>query len=41
MIRGGAGIVTDGGFRDAATIGKLDIHAYHTAAVEPDEPDAA
>jgi regulator of RNase E activity RraA len=35
MVRGGAGIVTDGGFRDAATIGQLDIHAYHT---EPSSP---
>ncbi len=35
MVRGGAGIVTDGGFRDAATIGRLDIPAYHT---EPSSP---
>ncbi len=35
MVRGGAGVVTDGGFRDAATIGGLDIPAYHT---EPSSP---
>lgn len=35
MMRGGAGIVTDGGFRDAATIGDLDIPAYHTRPSSP------
>ncbi|SEF73491.1 Regulator of RNase E activity RraA [Thalassococcus halodurans] len=35
MVRGGAGIVTDGGFRDAATIGELDIPAYHTQSSSP------
>lgn len=35
MVRGGAGIVTDGGFRDAATIGDLDIPAYHTQPSSP------
>jgi regulator of RNase E activity RraA len=35
MVRGGAGVVTDGGFRDASTIGGLDIPAYHT---EPSSP---
>lgn len=35
MVRGGAGIVTDGGFRDAATIGALDIPAYHTRPSSP------
>lgn len=35
MVRGGAGIVTDGGFRDAATIGELDIPAYHTRPSSP------
>lgn len=35
MMRGGAGIVTDGGFRDAATIGGLDIPAYHTRPSSP------
>jgi regulator of RNase E activity RraA len=35
MVRGGAGIVTDGGFRDAATIGELDIPSYHTRPSSP------
>lgn len=35
MVRGGAGIVTDGGFRDAAVIGALDIPAYHTRPSSP------
>jgi len=35
MVRGGAGIVTDGGFRDAATIAALDIPAYHTQPSSP------
>lgn len=35
MVRGGAGIVTDGGFRDAATIGALDMPAYHTRPSSP------
>ena len=35
MARGGAGIVTDGGFRDAATIAELDIPAYHTRPSSP------
>ncbi|SFQ11370.1 ribonuclease activity regulator RraA [Tranquillimonas alkanivorans] len=35
MKRGGAGVVTDGGFRDAATIGGLDIPAYHTRPSSP------
>ena len=35
MVRGGAGIVTDGGFRDAATIGELDMPAYHTQPSSP------
>jgi len=29
MMRGVAGVVSDGGFRDAMNIAKLDIHAYH------------
>jgi len=29
MIRGCAGVVTDGGFRDSPDIGKLDIPCYH------------
>jgi regulator of RNase E activity RraA len=35
MVRGVAGVVTDGGFRDAATIGGLDIPAYHTRPSSP------
>ncbi|MAC78175.1 MAG: ribonuclease activity regulator RraA [Rhodobacteraceae bacterium] len=35
MVRGGAGIVTDGGFRDAMEIGDLDIPAYHTRPSSP------
>ncbi|RYH02548.1 ribonuclease activity regulator RraA [Salipiger sp. IMCC34102] len=35
MMRGGAGVVTDGGFRDAATIADLDIPAYHTRPSSP------
>lgn len=35
MMRGGAGIVTDGGFRDAMRIGELDIPAYHNRPSSP------
>ena len=35
MVRGGAGVVTDGGFRDAATIGGLDMPAYHSRPSSP------
>ncbi|HEV7293005.1 MAG TPA: ribonuclease activity regulator RraA [Devosia sp.] len=35
MVRGVAGVVTDGGFRDAATIGSLDIPAYHSRPSSP------
>ena len=35
MVRGVAGVVTDGGFRDAATIAGLDIPAYHTRPSSP------
>ena len=35
MKRGGAGAVTDGGFRDAMRIGELDIHAYHSRPSSP------
>lgn len=35
MMRGGAGVVTDGGFRDAATIGALEMPAYHTRPSSP------
>lgn len=30
MVRGVAGVVTDGGFRDAMNIGDLDMPAYHS-----------
>ncbi|MET0173082.1 MAG: ribonuclease activity regulator RraA [Agrobacterium vaccinii] len=35
MVRGGAGVVTDGGFRDTRTIGELDIPAYHNRPSSP------
>ena len=35
MVRGGAGVVTDGGLRDAMRIGELDIPAYHQRASSP------
>jgi regulator of RNase E activity RraA len=35
MMRGCAGIVTDGGFRDAALIAELDIPSYHHAPSAP------
>ncbi|OCX67271.1 hypothetical protein BFP70_01910 [Thioclava sp. SK-1] len=35
MVRGGVGVVTDGGFRDAAVIAQLDIPAYHTRPSSP------
>jgi len=35
MVRGGAGVVTDGGFRDSMTIGELEIPAYHHRASSP------
>lgn len=35
MARGGAGIVTDGGFRDAMDIAKLEIPAYHNRPSSP------
>ena len=35
MVRGGGGVVTDGGFRDAATIGALEIPAYHSRPSSP------
>ncbi len=35
QIRGGAGIVTDGGFRDAEAIGALAIPAYHSRPSAP------
>ena len=35
MVRGAAGIVTDGGFRDAPAIADLDIQAYHNRPSAP------
>lgn len=35
MVRGAAGAVTDGGFRDAATIGELDMPVYHQRPSSP------
>lgn len=35
MVRGCAGIVTDGGFRDSPEIGGLDFHAYHNRPSAP------
>ncbi|WP_339923696.1 ribonuclease activity regulator RraA [uncultured Cyclobacterium sp.] len=35
MVRGAAGIVTDGGFRDSAEIAKLDMPSYHQAPSAP------
>jgi regulator of RNase E activity RraA len=35
MARGAAGAVTDGGFRDAATIAGLDMPAYHSRPSSP------
>lgn len=35
MVRGGAGVVTDGGFRDSMVIADLEISAYHHRASSP------
>ncbi len=35
MIRGGEGVVTDGGFRDAPSIAALNIRAYHNRPSSP------
>lgn len=35
MVRGAAGIVTDGGFRDAAEIAALDFPSYHNRPSAP------
>lgn len=35
MIRGGAGAVTDGGFRDAMRIAELDMPCYHSRPASP------
>ena len=35
MMRGGAGVVTDGGFRDSDSIAELDIPVYHNRPSSP------
>lgn len=35
MMRGAAGVVTDGGFRDAMRIGELEMPAYHNRPSSP------
>jgi regulator of RNase E activity RraA len=35
MVRGAAGVVTDGGFRDSAEIASLDIPAFHSRPSAP------
>lgn len=35
MMRGGAGVVTDGGFRDAMNIARLDMPSYHSRPSSP------
>ncbi|WP_417686650.1 ribonuclease activity regulator RraA [Roseibium sp.] len=35
MVRGGEGVVTDGGFRDAMNIGELEMPAYHSRPSSP------
>ena len=35
MMRGAAGVVTDGGFRDAMNIGELEMPAYHNRPSSP------
>ena len=35
MVRGGAGVVTDGGFRDAGEIAALEMRAYHARPASP------
>ena len=35
MQRGAAGVVTDGGFRDAMNIGEMDMPAYHNRPSSP------
>jgi len=35
MVRGAAGVVTDGGFRDAMRIAELDMPAYHSRPASP------
>jgi len=38
QMRGVAGVVTDGGFRDAKAIGELDIPSYHNRPNRPSSP---
>lgn len=35
MVRGAAGVVTDGGFRDAMRIGELEMPCYHNRPASP------
>lgn len=35
MVRGAAGVITDGGFRDSGEIGALDFPAYHVGPSAP------
>jgi len=35
MVRGAAGIVTDGGFRDSGVIAKLPFHSFHNTPSAP------
>jgi regulator of RNase E activity RraA len=35
MMRGGEGVVTDGGFRDAMEIARIDMRAYHNRPSSP------
>jgi regulator of RNase E activity RraA len=35
MVRGGEGVVTDGGFRDSMRIGELEMPSYHQRAASP------
>lgn len=35
MVRGAAGVVTDGGFRDSGVIAKLPFHSYHNTPTAP------
>ncbi len=35
MMRGGEGVVTDGGFRDSMEIGQLEMRAYHSRPASP------
>jgi len=35
MMRGAAGVVTDGGLRDSMRIGELDLPAYHSRPSSP------